>query len=457
MLIAVMFVIAFRFLAVGALNPGPFGYDESDYMYAASRGAAANWTDADNMSLPAFIWEGLASRWGVNSTELSERIRETGDVHFYRHWHGPTYFYLLERVRGDERSVRSAMLWIPAIGVGLVYLAGAWLLPGSLAALMSASLYGFGYTVASTAELAPHQLFVVTSLASLFFLAKLEITRERRWWWPAVAAGAVSFVTMELAFVTLIVLVVTAWRMPKLREPGPAFWSRSVGLFVAVALALWPAGFLKLDPVRGYLGMVYLAVFRKGAWGGVTFSQTWVTRLEAAPLEWILFASALVLWWRLEDRARNAARPFLWFGMLMMAATITVYAVAPRYTLPFFAPLAPFTGIVIGTTLSRWKRAGAVAALGLTAAVAGETWVYIHAHPSRPDSRAGTILSSMRSHPVAGRRVLVPHNDMPMLHFYFPDVQLIAYRTDQERDAVLARRSVDAVLDPAGVLHMGDR
>ncbi len=87
-------------IARGTVIPGPYTYDEADYKYAASLGWKANATDTPSMSVSEFVQTGRT--WGANSgakTELSETIRASGDVVFYRHWHGPVYIAWLDLVR----------------------------------------------------------------------------------------------------------------------------------------------------------------------------------------------------------------------------------------------------------------------------------------------------------------------------------------------------------------------
>ena len=71
----------------------PYGYDEADYMYAASLGFAANWSDTPSIPIADFVRAGL-HRDGRQA--LSERIRSGNDVLFYRHFHGPLFSLLLD-------------------------------------------------------------------------------------------------------------------------------------------------------------------------------------------------------------------------------------------------------------------------------------------------------------------------------------------------------------------------
>src|SRR5260370_3477748 len=86
----------FWFLERGNIPVGPYLYDEADYMYAASLGLVANATDTPSMPLTAFFKTGLSRGRDPSQREsLSELIRASNDVLFYRHWHGPLYTYWL--------------------------------------------------------------------------------------------------------------------------------------------------------------------------------------------------------------------------------------------------------------------------------------------------------------------------------------------------------------------------
>src|SRR2546422_836314 len=93
-LLPLMAVIAFAF--AHTCSNQPFAYDEADYMYAGSRGFLANYLDQPSLSLPEFIRRGmeLSKNRGLG-VEMSQYVRASGDIAFYRHYHGPIYTYWL--------------------------------------------------------------------------------------------------------------------------------------------------------------------------------------------------------------------------------------------------------------------------------------------------------------------------------------------------------------------------
>jgi hypothetical protein len=104
--------------------PWPYSSDEADYMFAVSRGARANAFDTPTQSLPDFIRAGLNRGRSIRRADLSEYIRASGDIAFYRHWHGPLYFYWLAAIaplRLNEQAVRGLNAVFPALTVLAVY------------------------------------------------------------------------------------------------------------------------------------------------------------------------------------------------------------------------------------------------------------------------------------------------------------------------------------------------
>src|SRR5688572_572631 len=72
----------------------PFGYDEADYMYAGTQGFWANYSDRNSLSLTTFVQKGLElARDDTQRFVMSQYVRASDDIAFYRHYHGPIYAY----------------------------------------------------------------------------------------------------------------------------------------------------------------------------------------------------------------------------------------------------------------------------------------------------------------------------------------------------------------------------
>jgi hypothetical protein len=451
--VALTLALLLLVLALPGVPRGPFFYDEADYAYAATQGWFANWIDRPALNLAQFVRLGLESgRDTHHHTELSETIRKSGDIHFYRHWHGPLFYYWLDLIGHftlKESQLRFLSLLIPAIGTLVVYFGCLWVIPSSqLIAILAASFYAAGYSVVGSPELAPHQLFVVASLANLFCLARLEASRERRWWWWSCAWVAISFATLEVAFVNVATLFLFAWRCRAVLPSWRELWLRSAGLFLTVAAILWPAGIFKLEPLRSYTFMAYLALFRREAWGNTSLLQTWAFRLHSEPVEWLLVAAAVVTWRFLPRNAEKyAAFPFLFYGVLMFAVMFRVNALMPHYVLPFLAPLTVFAGITLGTALQSWPKAVQGVMTGtLIFLVAAGTWRYVHTRLPSANSRVQQIILSLRSQPLDGKTLLAPQLDVAVLHYYFPGVNLSLYLDEDSKQRAISAGRIDAVL-----------
>ena len=94
--------------------------DEADYAYAASQGYFANSWDLNSLSWETFLSLGLGKgmkKWQY--TNLSNYIRSSNAITFYRHHHGPLYFFGLAAaisISSNERWLRSSgLFWLLCI------------------------------------------------------------------------------------------------------------------------------------------------------------------------------------------------------------------------------------------------------------------------------------------------------------------------------------------------------
>src|ERR1700689_4857823 len=127
----------FLLLITRNVSSEPYVYDEADYMSAASLGFAANWSDTPSIPISDFVRAGLSRG---SREALSEKIRRGHDVLFFRHFHGPLFYYLLipvSRLGWSEHAVRSAMLAIPVTSLAVIYFG----CDSSLAAFLAAMLF----------------------------------------------------------------------------------------------------------------------------------------------------------------------------------------------------------------------------------------------------------------------------------------------------------------------------
>jgi len=451
-------ILAVFLVSVAARIPsGPYSYDESDYMHAASLGFWGNYADTPARSLGEFVRMGLYyGTEGKARMDLSAHARSVDDVNFYRHWHGPLYTYWLvlwSPWKHSEQTMRAATLVFPGITFLMIYAGAFWLLGAKLGravAVVSGCLFLWSYPTLMSAELAPHQLFVLCSAASLLAAAKTLQTGERRYWYAAAALAGVTFATLGVAFVLVPVLGLVAWIERRRLALDWVFVWRSVGVLLAALVVVWPASILKLSILKSYLFMGYLALFRRAPWGETTFADTWRVRLVNSPVDWLLIVAAVVLYWRWKAQpGRRAALPWLAFGGLMLATLLRMKTEGVRYLTPFLPALQVFAGFTLGVAVAAWRsRARYVALAALCAVIGWNTARQVWAHPPVVDPRPAAILAAIRAQGLEEKTLLVPQGDVPVIHYYFPRTRLKGYLDESAIPVDLAARAYDAVLYP---------
>jgi hypothetical protein len=447
-------ILLYCFLVKDSIARGPYPYDEADYMYAAAMGLAANYADSPTLQITDFVRTGLKqSSKADERMDLSQSIRDSNDIVFYRHWHGPLFFYpllILNSLHLDEHTVRCVMLIVPVLTAVVLYLGSLWLFPGIVGAAvawLTSTLFLWSYITVSATELAPHQLFVLCSVAALLLLAKMAVTGERRYWFGAVAASALAFCALEIAFVLILTLVICCFLERRRLKAAFQFLARSLLLFLVSVLIVWPGAILKLSFLKAYAFMAYLAVYRKGAWGTVGFAETWWIRFTNSPVEWILIAAAFVLFFRNRNsNIRGAAYPFLIFGLTMVLATFRVASETPRYALPFQPALEVFAALVLANALTARIRITAIAIV--CTALFFNTFFNIHRYPPDADARNLAVLACIREHHFEDKSLLVPQAYLPMLHYYFPKTHLRGYLESAPPVNAFQDKQFDGVLFP---------
>jgi hypothetical protein len=197
--------------------------------------------------------------------------------------------------------------------------------------------------------------------------------------------------------------------------------------------------------------MAYLAIFRKSPWGSEGLFETWEKRVLGAPVEWLVIGASLLAWifsHRLKDN-RRVMYPFFVFGVLMLAVTLRVTTGAPRYSLPFEPALDVLAGCAAAAYLGRLKPAAAYAASAIICfALFSATWWNLRQRPVVPDPRLPALLAYVRENHLERSRLLVPQDDVPALHYYFPDSRLSGYTGPAPELSAISPESSDGVFFP---------
>jgi hypothetical protein len=423
-------------LVESKISSAPFGYDESDYMYAAQFGAPAQWLDMQAMPLPEYIRIGLGrGRDPAQRLAISQLGRSVDDPNVYRHWHGPVYWYWLGFVSSfthDEFTLRWLSLFFPFITAITLYFGTLWVLPDDsapLAAVLSTALFLWSPFTLRTTELAPHLAFVFFSVTAMLLLSKVMIEGSRRDWYAAVVLAGAAFSTLEVTFVLIAVLAICAFRQRKVLAVDLRFCLTSIAVFITTVLVIWPAGLLKLTFAKAYLFMAYLAIFRKAPWGNVGFAGVWAQRFALSPLEWILIVAGLLLFFKLRrEPAGRAVEPFVWFALFMFLTLLRVTGDAPRYATPFLFALDVIAGWMIASALPFSEmRVRYVTTFGLVALLAAVSAWTLHSYHAGDNPRLRSILADIHSRGLENLPILAPQEDLPSLHYYLPHARLNGY------------------------------
>jgi hypothetical protein len=439
-LVALVIVVCTTF--AGVASPMPFAYDESDYMYAGFQGIWANFTDRGAMSMVEFVKKGWElSHDSSQRVSVSQYVRASGDISFYRHYHGPVYAYWVGfwHLLGvsEESSFRATNLILHALTAIVIFL----LFPKAFpqfpisTAFVAAVMFLLNRTTLITAvSITQHIFFEVLSVIALLALAIYFQTRNVRWWYASVVLLAIAFASVEIAIVLmgamLMSVIVVHWG--EWRTLGALVGKGALWLLGALAL-VWPKGLFELDVIKGYLYLAYIAIYRK------TFSpigpfDLWGFKIRTYPLEFVLPLVAVLagLWlWRKSD-VRNPLLPFLTYVVMFTAVTMVITAPYAYYHGSLLAAAAIVTGVVYGEL---WRKTGpALRIAGFAVILASLTFLdigyyreakQINEQPSFTRQVLNYLDSASTNGPMYVHYVLVPP-----LHFYRQELVTVGYDAD---------------------------
>ena len=209
---------SFLWFSYPNISAAPFSYDEADYMFAARQGFIANYLDSPSSSFIDYVRLGLSrGRDPQQKSALSQAVRKASDIFFFRHAHGPVYFYwlaLLSHWSTSESFMRGLTLVFPIVTALAIYFGSLWIFPpeqGAITAILGSAAYLWSPAVIRTSEIVPHQMFVMWFTITLLLLAKLLSTGDRNLWYAAVCTTAVAFCTLEVTFVLIAVMAFCAY------------------------------------------------------------------------------------------------------------------------------------------------------------------------------------------------------------------------------------------------------
>jgi hypothetical protein len=318
-------------------------------MYAANRGFLNNYTDTPSISFITFVKLGIEK--GFNSeerTNLSEYIRKSDDITFYRHYHGPLYFYFLyfyhRILKDDEFSIRMASTVFLIVGAFLVFFSIKSLIinhRSSLGPLIGSGLFMFSSTIVRTAvTITPHIVFLITALATLFFISKYLSDGNLRHSYLAVIMMGISFTAIEYALILLAVFIISVFifKYRGYKGSGSNVVNIRVALkwcltFIFTIFIVWPGALLKLTIIKNYIFFTYYTIVRGAEYGSDPFFILWMNRIAESPVEYALVILCTVGIFIKLIRGLNISAyiPYLIYMVLIFLTTFRNTSSAPTY------------------------------------------------------------------------------------------------------------------------------
>ena len=139
-------------------------------------------------------------------------------------------------------------------------------------------------------------------------------------------------------------------------------------------------------------------------------------------MEWALVALGVVLFLRKRAFKENRfAYPILIYAILMLGATARVLSETARYSLPFMPAIDLFAGLTLAPFLVSLRRPLGLATAALLLAGLYSTALYqVLQHPRHSSPRPSAVLDFIHGAGLTDRTLLVPQEDLPMVHYYFP-------------------------------------
>lgn len=434
----------------------PFTYDEADYMYAASQGFTANYLDRGSLGIVAYVDQGLALMRDKSQRQgMSQLVRNSGDLQFYRHYHGPVYACWLAGwhalgLRG-EAAYRASGLILHALGTLVIFFMFLRVFPELpvQAAFVAGVMFAMNRTALVAATMiTQHVAFAFLACCALFAVAEFLRSGRDRYWYAAAALMAASFAAVEIAAVligsVMLTIVLLEWRQGFKKLLG--LFARGAVCFVVALAMVWPPGVFKLNAIKGYMYLAYMAIARK-TFTPIGPMDLWGHELRVYPFEFILPFSAMIVGalWLWKTKSFRGVAPFLLYAIAFFGVTLIITVPFTYYHASLTMSLAVVTGVVFGEL---WNRVNSITrSVALVAVVASLVALDVQyyretdrAHALKPSGTAD-VLAFLDSHPPGGP-VFVPYVMVPSLHYYHPEVSAIGY-DETETGGALSRQAAE--------------
>jgi len=462
-------MVAFFWFFRGVVPADRFYYDEADYMFASSQGFRANYVDEQVIPFGQFVQKGFSE--GMHEEHrgsLSEFIRKSEDVSFYRHFHGPLYFYWLTVIRqftDQERVVRWATL-IFIVGTAVVVFFGSTFFMGvhywpACSVIFTLTLFS-PTLINSGIQITPHNLFVLVSLLNLVMLVKFLSTNNTFYWFLSVIFLGLCLVTIEYALVNLAVMAFClVWQRQTLfngwkKQQLLFFLVRSFGLWLLVTLVLWPGGIFKLTILKNYLFHFYYATIRE--YSSNSFLHLWWTRFRESPLEISFIAIFLTYYWSRFFSKRQVNLHLL--PLVIYSTVIFLYTIKNRsLNQTYIASMLPPLFMVAGITFAGWLNNSIFRNKSKYSFLVGVNliilvnFIIFYPIPYEKERKMinNAVVDFFQANNYQEKRLLIYWKYVPTFNYYFKSIPTERYENDDERLLSIINKG-----KYTGILHEGE-
>jgi hypothetical protein len=439
-----MLIILFLFVTwyPQHISENIFVNDDADYAYAAKQGLFANAWDLNALPVKTFLNLGFEKGMANGQrSSLSEFIRASNAVTFYRHYHGPLYFYGLTAAMNfslDEQWLRfSGLFWL--LFLAAVTMGSQWIMfpqKSLLLPTLVGGVIGLSYTGFSAATLLTgHVAFACFVLMSLVAAGKWLSENDQRWLIGSGVTGGMAFAVIEYAllipFSILIATLLQKWNGPELKWKTIArdsvIWACSA---VITLFIVWPAGILKLSIIKNYVVSVYVVLVRNEAFGGRSMLEAWWIRIVSDPLTYGFVLVGLLCSLHILLK-QVKLRPLIIFATLIFLTTFKNTATTPTYTIALLGVAVCLSTIGLGLRAEQYKINFGLIALPVLLLSLILVFTRDYNPPDGQDVVAGKswhesitgIVDFQKKH----GPVLVIRGIVPTLHYYHPELKFDSY------------------------------
>jgi len=453
-----------------------YSYDEADYMYAVKQGFFVNYLDKTSIPIVDFIAIGMEK--GKNSSEratLSEYIRNSNDINFYRHYHGPAYYYYIIFAslfgRYNEYATRytsSFILLLASILTIPLFLKlesnGFESLIGSL--LVSLLICCNKAGIMATTQISPHGIYLLFTLISLILLCLWLKTGLRKYYFFSILFSALGFLSIEYAILLLITQIVTfiIWaRDPCIeKQTIMEYIFYSIVLFSTTIFLLWPGGVIKLGIIRNYIFFAYYGLIRSNEYGNAGFFEAWLIRFQTFLLEWILIITSSIIIF-VKTKKLGYLFPILIYSTLMIFTTIKNSSTIPTYYSSLLLPLLLLVGVAFSYLLRQIhpKQYKIIIGVLFSILILGNFYIFYNKSSVKVSSNSGAeLINSVIQTRLTTNHLIIDRGLTPLLNYYdsgqkystfsFSDGNAIALKDISE---MINKSTTTTIISPQAVIE----